>query len=68
MPTLPSVFQRPTLLIVGCGDVGLRLAGGATFTKAEITSWAMSKPEAPADNNVRLAELVRLYGRTPRPG
>jgi nucleoside-diphosphate-sugar epimerase len=25
MPTLPSVFQRPTLLIVGCGDVGMRV-------------------------------------------
>jgi hypothetical protein len=25
MRTLPSVFQRPTLLIVGCGDVGMRV-------------------------------------------
>ncbi len=25
MSTLPSVFQRPTLLIVGCGDVGMRV-------------------------------------------
>ncbi|OYY63110.1 MAG: NAD(P)-dependent oxidoreductase [Burkholderiales bacterium 28-67-8] len=25
MPTPPSVFQRPTLLIVGCGDVGMRV-------------------------------------------
>ncbi len=25
MPFLPSAFKRPTLLIVGCGDVGLRV-------------------------------------------
>ena len=25
MSTLPSIFQRPTLLIVGCGDVGMRV-------------------------------------------
>ena len=26
MPSLPAVFRRPRLLIVGCGDVGLRVA------------------------------------------
>lgn len=25
MPALPSVFKRPVLLIVGCGDVGMRV-------------------------------------------
>jgi len=25
MPALPPCFQRPTLLVVGCGDVGLRV-------------------------------------------
>ena len=25
MPALPHRFQRPTLLVVGCGDVGLRV-------------------------------------------
>ncbi|HZV91700.1 MAG TPA: NAD-binding protein, partial [Caldimonas sp.] len=26
MPDLPSRFRRPVLLIVGCGDIGLRVA------------------------------------------
>ena len=59
---LPARFRRPRVLIVGCGDVGLRAAG---------------QLGAPQDQRVRLlaltssperAPLLRACGITPLPG
>lgn len=57
-PIRPSVFRRPRLLIVGCGDVGLRVAQALRnrFRLRALTS----QPE-------RCAEL-RAAGVTPLPG
>jgi nucleoside-diphosphate-sugar epimerase len=69
--TLPLVFRRPTLLIVGCGDVGLRvlrlLAG--RYRLLALTSSAARAPALRAAGAVPLvgnlddaASLQRLAG------
>ncbi|MGA8516485.1 MAG: SDR family oxidoreductase [Burkholderiaceae bacterium] len=56
---LPARFRRPRVLIVGCGDVGLRVA-------RELNAWprARAKLLALTSSPTRVAEL-RLRGITP---
>ncbi len=57
-PTRPAIFRRPRLLIVGCGDVGLRVArslGGRVRLRA-----LTSQPERCAE--LRAAGITPLLG------
>ena len=58
MPDRPTRFKRPTLLIVGCGDVGLRVAAllAGRWRIVALTSSPSRLPE------LRAAGIVALVG------
>jgi nucleoside-diphosphate-sugar epimerase len=58
MTSLSTAFKRPTLLIVGCGDVGLRVAGllRGRYRLLALTSSAQRAP------SLREAGVVPLLG------
>ena len=62
-PDRPTRFKRPTLLIVGCGDVGLRVA------RLLVGRWHVvaltSSPERVA--TLRVAGIVPILGDLDRP-
>ena len=63
MPDRPTRFKRPTLLIVGCGDVGLRVARLLVdrWRIVALTSGPTRRPE------LRAAGIVPLVGDLDRP-
>jgi nucleoside-diphosphate-sugar epimerase len=63
MRSLPSVFQRPTLLIVGCGDVGMRVL---RLLRGRYRLLALtSSPQRAA--SLRAAGAVPLLGNLDEP-
>lgn len=69
MPPLPAVLRRPTLLIVGCGDVGLRVLRVLAPALAARRGWRVlaltSSPERAA--LLRAAGAVPLLGNLDEP-
>lgn len=69
MPSLPAVLRRPTLLIVGCGDVGLRVLRALAPALAARRGWRVlaltSSPERAA--LLRAAGAVPLLGNLDEP-
>ncbi len=63
MPTLPSVFHRPTLLIVGCGDVGMRVL---RLLRGRYRLLALTSSPARAAT-LRAAGAVPLLGNLDEP-
>jgi nucleoside-diphosphate-sugar epimerase len=55
---LPTVFKRPTLLIVGCGDVGMRVAR-LLLGRVRVLALTSSPQRAPT---LRAAGVVPLIG------
>lgn len=67
---LPARFRRPRLLIVGCGDVGLRVvqalqAGNAHPRGVRVLGLTSSPERAPA---LRCAGVTPLVGNLDQPG
>ena len=63
MPDRPTRFKRPTLLIVGCGDVGLRVAKGLAG-RWRVVALTSSPARLPI---LRAAGIVPLVGDLDRP-
>ena len=63
MPDRPTRFKRPTLLIVGCGDVGLRVAA-LLAGRWRIVALTSSPSRLPL---LRTAGIVPLVGDLDRP-
>jgi nucleoside-diphosphate-sugar epimerase len=55
---LPTAFKRPTLLIVGCGDVGMRVAG-LLLGRVRVLALTSSPQRAPT---FRAAGVVPMMG------
>ena len=58
MPSLPAVFRRPRLLIVGCGDIGMRVA--RQLRKRYRVRALTSRPERRSE--LRAAGVLPLLG------
>lgn len=63
MPALPSVFKRPVLLIVGCGDVGMRVL---RLLKGRYRLLALTSSPSRAAA-LRVAGAVPLIGNLDEP-
>jgi len=63
VPDRPTRFKRPTLLIVGCGDVGLRVAG-LLAGRWRIVALTSSPSRLPT---LRAAGILPLVGDLDRP-
>jgi nucleoside-diphosphate-sugar epimerase len=63
MPALPSVFKRPVLLIVGCGDVGMRVL---RLLKGRYRLLALTSSPSRAEA-LRAAGAVPLLGNLDDP-
>jgi nucleoside-diphosphate-sugar epimerase len=62
--SLPTRFKRPTLLIIGCGDVGMRVVG-LLRGRWRLLALTSSPLRAPA---LREAGVVPLVGNLDEPG
>lgn len=62
--SLPTRFKRPTLLIIGCGDVGMRVAG-LLRGRWRLLALTSSPQRAPT---LREAGVVPLVGNLDEPG